>query len=186
MARELLATLFTTLALAAVTANAQAIDQTDVPFDMAAPDVPAVTLGTRVLHCSVRHATNLDISKQQTDADIIYGDAHDFTITLAGGQIPYAVGTGTARSDIMPKAGYAISSDPQGLFSMGPAGLDRVADYWPKHVEIGKTIMGKAFAFVLLDAVQGDPTRMNAFVSRAVDAVTIDVTWVHRGTCTIE
>lgn len=172
-------------ALLSGAASAQSVERFETPVNENAPDVPQAMVGKRVLNCHVRRATNIDPSKEQAEADIVYAEAHDFTLELAAGQVPLATGVSTAHPDVAPPAQYRIASDPQQLFQMAGSTLDRVADYWPKHVEVGKTVMGKAFSFVLLDQIAGDPTHMTAFVSRAADAVTIDLTWIHRGQCEI-
>ncbi|QGP80482.1 hypothetical protein [Sphingobium sp. CAP-1] len=164
-------------------AQSDDVAKSDVPMNEYAPKVPEGPAPLRVLTCHVRHATNIDPTLNQAESDIIYSDEADFTLELGAGRVPLAVGIGTARSDETPPVSYRIAADPQHLFAMAGPTLDRVADYWPKHVEVGKTIMGKAFSFILLDEVPGDPAHMTAFVSRAADAVAIDLGWTYRGLC---
>lgn len=167
-------------------ASAAQVEKSEIPMNEAVPQIPAGPVAARILHCHVRHATNIDPTKSQAEEDIIYSDAADFTLALGAAQLPLATGLGTAQPDTAPPANYHIVTDPQNLFRMAGPRFDRVADYWPKHVEVGKTIMGKAFSFILLDQVPGDPARMTAFVSRAADAVAIDLGWVYRGACRID
>lgn len=164
-------------------AHADQVERSEIPMNEAAPQVTAGPVPPRILQCHVRHATNIDPTANQSEADILYSDEADFTLELGAGQVPLAVGLGTANAGEAPPASYRITADPQKLFAMAGPSFDRVADYWPKHVEVGKTIMGKAFSFILLDAVEGDPAHMTAFVSRAADAVAIDLGWVYRGRC---
>jgi hypothetical protein len=158
----------------------------DMMFDDGAPKVPTAQFGKRVLTCHVRHATNIDPSREQAESEIVYAESHDFTLELAPAKVPYAVGVGTERPGEAPAAGYRVVEDPGKLFEMAGHTFDRMADYWPKHVEAGKTIMGKAFSYIVLDQDPADPTRMFAFVSRAMDAVALDLTWMHRGQCEIQ
>lgn len=164
-------------------ARADQVERSDIPMNEAAPQVPAGPVPLRTLQCHVRHATNIDPTANQSEAGILYSDEADFTLELGAAQVPLAAGLGTANAVETPPASYRIAADPQNLFAMAGPSFDRVADYWPKHVEVGKTIMGKAFSFILLDAVEGDPTHMTAFVSRAADAVAIDLGWIYRGRC---
>lgn len=166
-------------------ALAEQAQTSEIPMNEAAPQVPAGPVPLRTLQCHVRHATNIDPTASQSEADILYSDEADFTLELGAAQVPLAMGLGTANAGETPPASYRITADPQKLFAMSGPSFDRVADYWPKHVEVGKTIMGKAFSFILLDAVEGDPAHMTAFVSRAADAVAIDLGWVYRGRCDI-
>lgn len=170
----------------APTVAAQELNKEDVPFNEGAPQVPDQDAPERTLLCTVHHATNIDPTKAQAESDIVYGQTSQFTLILGAGHIPKAVGVGTADPGAAPDPSYKIASDPQNLFAMAGPTFDRVADYWPRHVEVGKTIMGKAFSFILLDALPDTPGAMSAFVSRAADAVTVDVSWIHRGTCTIQ
>jgi hypothetical protein len=46
--------------------------------------------------------------------------------------------------------------------------------------------MNAAFQFIILNEIKDQPDRWSIFVSRAADAVTVDVGWIFRGTCETE
>lgn len=176
------------LSLAAISGSgigyAQDISSADVPFDESAPKIAAGPVPSRVLHCELRRAMNIDPARQQREEDIVYQGHFPLTLTLPGTSVPNVAGVGTARPDVKPHAGYRVTSDPNKLFEQFPSGaMDRVADYWPAQVQIGETVMGKAFQFIILNAVPGEPGTMSIYVSRAADAVAIDLGWIFRGTC---
>lgn len=150
-----------------------------------APQVPVATVAERVLDCTVAHATNIDPAVDQRPGDIVYGQTYAVTLALSAGTVPLAQGPGTGEPDAIPPVGYRVIADREGLFRGIKPGFSRVADYWPKHVELGQTVSGAVFAFVLLDSVPDQPKLMSIYIARAQDAVSVDSSWIHRGTCTI-
>lgn len=157
---------------------------TQVPMNSFVPTIEPGPVPNRTLQCQLSRATNVDPSKEQKEEEIVYEGDYPLTIALPATSLPQVAGVGTGQPDQKPDAGYRVVADPNQLFrDFPPTGFDRVADYWPKHVELGQTVMGKAFQFIIVEEVPGQPGTTSIFISRAADAVSIDVKWLFRGEC---
>lgn len=169
--------------LCAQDVGADGLLREEVPM-ATAPQIEAAIVPERTLNCQLRRATNIDPARQQDEADIIYEGHYPLTLTLPSVQTPEVAGPGTSRPDRSPSRAYRVTADPNGIFAQFPAtGFDRTADYWPAHVELAQTIMDKAFQYIILAAVPDRTDIKSIFISRAADAVAIDLKWVFRGSC---
>lgn len=148
-------------------------------------------LPDRTLECVVGRATNIDPSKQQTTADIVYEGRHPLTLRLP----PIARHTGEPpdpSDDPEPvDARTRVLADPDGLMRNVATDFQRVVDLWPERVEmIAKTPEMSANGLPLVRLVVINPIdeargAANLFMTNAADAGSMDMDSIYQGNCKV-
>jgi hypothetical protein len=181
------------LSLALGAGPAKAADARDAVA--AAGDVPARP--ERVLQCALRHATNVDPAKRQTQADIVYEGRFGLTLRLAAaaarpGPPP---DPGDPPEPVDPRT--AVLADPDHL--MRPVHGDaaplpafsRVVDLWPRRVEMIAPVGGIAsnglpiVRLIIIDPIDDAAKTAGIYLTTASDAGSIDIGAIYSGRCAV-
>lgn len=143
----------------------------------------AELLPARKLRCTLGHALNLDPSKNQTIADIHYEGSYDFSLFLPA--IPRHQGPPPDPSaDPKPvNPATKIVKDPAGLASDAKPAFRRVIDLWPHRVELTSMIDEQLSRLIIVSDIDVAEGTANLFMTRAVDAGSIDLGSVYQGGC---
>lgn len=162
------------------------------PLVSATPSVSApVILPDRTLECVLSRATNVDPSKQQTTADLIFEGRHRLALRLPA--VPARRGALPDPSDPPEPVDKRtrILADPDGLMKTVASNFDRVVDLWPQRVEmVAKTSETSANGIPLMRLFVISPldvsgTRASIFMTTAADAASIDVNAIYHGACKV-
>lgn len=142
-------------------------------------------LPDRLLHCTIGRMTNLDPSKNQTNADIVYDGHHAFDLFLPG----IAVRTAPPPDPVYPPEPVdprtRIAADPDGLAADVPAKFTRVVDYWPERVELSTTIAGSLANLIIVHPIDAAHHHAHLFMTRARDMSSYDLAHVYAGDCEV-
>lgn len=148
--------------------------------------VAAANLPDRYLQCVLGRSTNLDQKKWQKSTDVISEGRHSLELRLP----PIAVRTGEAPDPNDPPepvdARTKIIADPDGLTKGVSPSFIRVADLWPKRVELLSVIPGSPWMhMMIIDPIDPAKGRAHLFMARVKDAATMDLQRVYQGECRI-
>lgn len=146
---------------------------------------PVRMLPARTLDCTLGRMTNVDPTREQTEADIVYEGRHRLVLHLPA--IP-------ARTAPPPDAIEApepvdprtrIVEDPDGLTARFPRRFDRVVDLWPERVEMTTTIDDPLVNLIIVNPIDAAKGTAMLFMTQATDVATFDLQRVYRGPCTV-
>ena len=143
-------------------------------------------LPDRYLQCVLGRSTNLDPSKRQKTSEIISEGRYSIALRLP--PIPVRTGEPPEPNDppepVDPRT--RIVSDPDGLATGVSPNFLRVADLWPKRVEMIATIPGSTWLhMMIIDSINPAKQRAHLFIARVKDAATMDLKRVYQGECKI-
>lgn len=150
-----------------------------------APGAKPVLLPDRQLVCTLGRMTNLDPTRQQTNADIVYEGSHRFVLFLP--RIAKRTGPPPDATDppepVDPRT--KILADPDGLASGFPNRFDRVVDLWPERVEMTTAIADPLVNLIVVSEIDQAAGTATLFMTRATDVATFDMSKLYRGTCSV-
>jgi hypothetical protein len=154
-------------------------------------DAPGSRLPDRTLDCVLGRATNIDPSKTQTTADIIYEGRHRFKLRLP--PVLKHVGPPPDPTDDPEPVDIRtrVLADPDGLMRNAAPNFQRVVDLWPDRVEmIATTPEVSANGMPLLRLIVINPIdeprgAASLFMTTAADAGSIDMGSVYQGSCKV-
>jgi hypothetical protein len=143
-------------------------------------------LPDRYLQCVVGRSTNLDPKKWQKSTDVISEGRHRLELRLP----PIAVRKGDAPDPNDPPEPVdvrtRILADPDGLTKGVSPDFLRVADLWPKRVELLSVIPASPWMhMMIIDPIDPAKGRAHLFMARVKDAATMDLQRVYQGDCQI-
>ncbi len=147
---------------------------------------PAAMLPDRYLQCVLGRSTNLDPTKRQKTSEIISEGRYSISLRLP--PIPVRTAAPPEPNDppepVDPRT--RIISDPDGLAKGVSPTFFRVADLWPKRVEMISTIPGSPWLHMMIvDPINPAKRRAHLFLARVKDAATMDLKRVYQGECQI-
>lgn len=148
-------------------------------------------LPDRTLECVLSRATNVDPSKQQTTADLVFEGRHRLALRLPA--VPARRGAPPDPSDPAEPVDKRtrILADPDGLMKTVAPDFDRVVDLWPQRVEmIAKTSETSANGIPLMrlfviSPVDAKGTSASIFMTTAADAASMDINAMYHGACKV-
>lgn len=151
----------------------------------------AARLPDRTLDCVLGRARNIDPSKQQTVADVVYEGRYPLKLRLPSIPVRNGPPPDPAEDPEPVDPRTRIVSDPLGLMEKVAPAFHRVVDLWPERVEmIAQTPEVSANGIPLLRLIivnSIDQARGTAglFMTTAADAGSLDINSVYQGTCRI-
>lgn len=145
----------------------------------------ATLLPNRLLRCVLGRMTNLDPTRNQTDAEIVYEGKHPFELLLPAIAARTAPPPDAIDAPEPVDARTRIVADPDKLTDKFPNRFDRVVDYWPKRVEMTTTINDPLVNLIVINPIDAQAGTAMLFMTQATDVATYDMEHLYRGKCAV-
>ncbi|MFM9937544.1 MAG: hypothetical protein ACKVOL_15265 [Novosphingobium sp.] len=142
-------------------------------------------LPDRTLHCDLGHATNVDTTIEQTDADVVYDSRHVFAFHLPAVPVRTSPPPDATEWPEPVANGTGIVADPDNIAADVTGPVKRVVDLWPTRVELTLPMAGNQSKLIVVTDIDETTGSARVFMTDAKDLATYDTNRIYAGNCLV-
>ncbi|HYZ48706.1 MAG TPA: hypothetical protein VE567_07420, partial [Sphingomonas sp.] len=121
----------------------------------------------------------------QKPQDIKFEGRHEFALFLPPAPVHKGPPPDPSAAPEPVDPATHITADPDGLASDAGPKFQRVVDLWPERVEMIAPVDSRIVRLIIIHDIDPDGRRASLYMTRAVDAASMDLEHVYQGSCTI-